>query len=404
MTGVFSRQRRGRGVMPPTSQGEVQVRSAQELRAAVASIAARGSTTDLARGAGVVRICSPISMDASLVIPAACTGLTICASGRVPVSASGVVATLFEIRAANVTIRDVLCSSPSTSNMFTAFVTMGTAALAPGADSPTLIDNVVGADRLYVEPASVSTSAPLLRGNRQTEVNASHSASVEIHSHEGRVSDNVLADGGGDTVTIGASGGDTTVVGNDFGGGDITTTASDGGNTVGINTNSGTLTLHADDLQVGNVITVNTDPVLIVKTATETIQSDAVLGDDAALLFAMLANTTYRVRMSVAVTTTAAADFKFDVNGPAAATRVHILSVQTINGAGTPVSQGSSTYAGSAINMGFGSTADGHVIVDAIVENGANAGNLAFRWAQDTSTAANTSVLKGSWLEYAVVV
>jgi len=42
----------------------------------------------------------------------------------------------------------------------------------------------------------------------------------------------------------------------------------------------------------------------------------------------------------------------------------------------------------------------GIVRMDGIIHNGANAGNFNFRWAQNTSTALNTSVLSGSHISY----
>lgn len=141
----------------------------------------------------------------------------------------------------------------------------------------------------------------------------------------------------------------------------------------------------------------------VTKTADETIQTDTVLGDDAALKFAMAANTTYRFRGALYVLSAAVPDFKWQINGPAAPTRVSGTVIEVANTGGAPTSSPFNSYASSAGSVGTSSSTVSVVYYDGVIANGANAGDLAIQWAQLVSDLGNTTVLKGSYIEYAVV-
>lgn len=141
----------------------------------------------------------------------------------------------------------------------------------------------------------------------------------------------------------------------------------------------------------------------VMKPADETIQSDTALGADAALVFAMLANTKYAVRARILFTTGATGDFKYRHSGPASPTSV-LIKREHIIGAGT-------AYAGIALDTVYsagdiaiaGVAGSGWVSFDGIITNGANAGSFEFQWAQNASEAVNTTVHAGSYLEYRIV-
>lgn len=140
----------------------------------------------------------------------------------------------------------------------------------------------------------------------------------------------------------------------------------------------------------------------ITKTTTESRQSDTALTNDSTLQFSMTANTTYRIRLVVWFETPAAADFKYQIAGPGGPTRVNCRRIDAV-AKGTPAFRAlDSAYPGSTSLL---AAVDGTGFVDAEldVENGATNADFRFLWAQVTSTASNTSVLKGSYLEYAVV-
>lgn len=146
---------------------------------------------------------------------------------------------------------------------------------------------------------------------------------------------------------------------------------------------------------------VNEGPIYILKTATETRTASAVLANDAVLAIPMLANTKYFFRIVVFYDTTTAADFKYRHAGPASPTLVRIRRTGLLN-SGTAFSGiGFDTaYSAADVQMLSAVATGGWVMIEGIVHNGANAGNLTFQWSQDTSDAGNTSVLAGSYAEY----
>ena len=101
------------------------------------------------------------------------------------------------------------------------------------------------------------------------------------------------------------------------------------------------------------------------------------------------------------VLTDVSADFKFEFGGPAAPT---LVSYVVKSAASTTLATNTKEAYNSPVSvLATASTRPIIVEVDGIIENGANAGDLAFRWAQNTSFAADTQVLKGSYIEYAEV-
>ena len=110
--------------------------------------------------------------------------------------------------------------------------------------------------------------------------------------------------------------------------------------------------------------------------------------------------------------TTDAADFKYRVTGPASPTHLAIRPVHHVPPWATPStfyrtygawSQSISSL--SATSSGYTNTEDtyGHIVIEGILHNGSNSGNVTFGWSQDTSNASNTTVLAGSYVMYKAV-
>ncbi len=168
--------------------------------------------------------------------------------------------------------------------------------------------------------------------------------------------------------------------------------------------------LADNDIEVGSIVTVVYDGTnfqmasqianssagsswtKVNKTADESRNSTTTFSTDSALTFAMAANTAYQIRMFVFVDA-GAGNFKYQFTGPASPTSVRIMWFDTANGANASDTAYSTSHA-------FSGLANAWVMIDAVIVNGSNAGNFNFQWAQSTSNAANTTVLKGSYLEY----
>ena len=139
----------------------------------------------------------------------------------------------------------------------------------------------------------------------------------------------------------------------------------------------------------------------VSKANDEARASTTTLTDDSTLAFPVQANKKYRFRAKIFYDTPTAADFKFDVNGPASPTLVQI-ETKTIAPGATALSNIAlkTAFAFSAVSVTETSGTNGMIEAEGIVHNGANAGTVAFRWAQNTSNGSNTTVRAGSYIEY----
>jgi hypothetical protein len=144
---------------------------------------------------------------------------------------------------------------------------------------------------------------------------------------------------------------------------------------------------------------VDTGWANVSKTADQSKSSDTTFASDATLTFTLNKSTDYLVRGRVFFTTTATADFKFRFTGPASPTSVRIMRKGVAGGAAAYSEILIDTAYSVAVEL-LGAGVEGLVEFDAIIENGLNAGAFAFQWAQSTSSATNTTVLEGSYLEY----
>ncbi len=142
---------------------------------------------------------------------------------------------------------------------------------------------------------------------------------------------------------------------------------------------------------------------MVKKTSTESIISDNTLNNDSVLLFAVSASLLYAFRFIIFYDTPAAADFQFTLTVPAGYTLVRWEYNVVTPAAGSFSPVGCNTASGTVQNAPGTGTIGGYVEINGILENGVNVGNVTFRWAQLTSTASNTSVLLGSFLEWTTI-
>lgn len=140
------------------------------------------------------------------------------------------------------------------------------------------------------------------------------------------------------------------------------------------------------------------DWTLVMKTTDESVQSDTTLSNDTDLKFTMSANTKYAVRGKIYVTYNSTMFFKSAWAGPASPTLVRIHYAQVLTGGSAPFQETVATSLTTLTNFSSGSS--GMIEFDAIIHNGANAGDFTFQWAQIVSTAVNCTVNAGSWLEW----
>lgn len=138
---------------------------------------------------------------------------------------------------------------------------------------------------------------------------------------------------------------------------------------------------------------------VVEKASDETVNNSDVLQDDNELLFSVSANTKYRFNAVLFVTNAdASARVKLAFTGPAAPTKVQ-YSAHFITEDGDNVADLANAFSGS-LDPGAVSATDIIVVINGLVQNGANAGTVTLQWAQRNATVADTKVLAGSYLEY----
>lgn len=139
-----------------------------------------------------------------------------------------------------------------------------------------------------------------------------------------------------------------------------------------------------------------------MKPAAESRTSNITLQADSHLKFPMLANEWYAFRMVAFVyISDAAADFKWRHSGPAGASYIQIAQRQNNANASTYTQIGTVTgYSASNVVMSVTAAGAGTVWLEGMIENGPNAGDFEFQWAQNASTANPVFVTAGSYIEY----
>ncbi len=135
------------------------------------------------------------------------------------------------------------------------------------------------------------------------------------------------------------------------------------------------------------------------KYGDETKSSNNTHADDGSLFFDAEASKKYAFRLNVFFDTTAAADFKYQIQGPSSPTIIRYLT-RDVAPAATAMTVAVQTAFAASVSVLSASTNGGFVEISGILHNGTTAGRVSFQWAQNTSDASNTTVRAGSWLEW----
>jgi hypothetical protein len=158
------------------------------------------------------------------------------------------------------------------------------------------------------------------------------------------------------------------------------------------------------DLQVTGTLNAVSNWITVSKTIDEAVQNNTIQSDDA-LTFSMAANKKYRIRGRIWYTTPGAADFKYRFNyGSGSAPTINYLKHKYV----APLAAAETEQAVDVANptatisvLSAGTINDpGYIEFDAIVHKENATHNFTFQWAQVTTTATNTTVKAGSYIEY----
>ena len=126
------------------------------------------------------------------------------------------------------------------------------------------------------------------------------------------------------------------------------------------------------------------------KSADETVNNSTTFQNDDALLLAVRANTTWVVKLALLVNSSAVADFKVQITGPAGS---------TIEGffAGLDATGNSPGSFGASLTLP-GAGANELKPIEFLVIIGSTAGDIQVQWAQNTAQVSDTKVLADSCL------
>jgi hypothetical protein len=145
---------------------------------------------------------------------------------------------------------------------------------------------------------------------------------------------------------------------------------------------------------------IQTVSVNIVKPADESVANNTLQNDDD-LFFAIGANQTWSVTLSLGVRASSLGDFQHVFSVPSGA----IGQWMDFGAFGAAVSSHAMTTIATSLTHGVSSTSEGPLLVEAAITNGATPGTVQYRWAQFTTDAGTPAIVRqGSQLRARRVV
>lgn len=144
-------------------------------------------------------------------------------------------------------------------------------------------------------------------------------------------------------------------------------------------------------------------PIVIMKLADTSVNSDITVNDDPDLVFAIGPNENWAVVYNLFVTGNASGDIRIAIGTPTgcSGTFTSFGLVSTASTSGNLQTDGEILTGGTSGDHGTAAPGAGSVIglmAWAGLVNGANAGNVQFKWAQISSNINNVTLMKGSFL------
>jgi hypothetical protein len=152
----------------------------------------------------------------------------------------------------------------------------------------------------------------------------------------------------------------------------------------------------------GNVLGtdwIELQPAFVVRKLVDEAYGATGIGPDTKLKFNIAASAKVEFTFDVFYNTPTAADFKFYIAGPAAATLVDMTTevMGPDDTAWTLASQTAFSFGPTVVTAAVNTK--GHIIVRGVIHNGANAGVISFDWAQNAASGT-TTVYAGSKVDF----
>lgn len=151
-------------------------------------------------------------------------------------------------------------------------------------------------------------------------------------------------------------------------------------------------------------VTQHVPKVLSVrKTADEFINNDAAFSDDTHLVITPAINTNYILTGMIFVDSNATPDFKYEFGGPSSGASIKVGAGGGRSATSVSVNFNTTTAFNQSKFYPVANTNTHLIWLSGIVTIGSTAGDIAFRWAQQLSNAAQTTVQAGSWMRMEVI-
>lgn len=224
----------------------IEVRSEDELRAAIARVAAsNGATLGTSVGGREIVISGPFVITDTVNIPAECRGLTVRSAGVYSIGFSNsAIDPVFAVFAPNVTIDGLVVNNVGQLGARAVFVAAGLASV--GADNLTIRRCTIFMDTIYSDTiASTPPNNVRIIENDATNVGDPSIEFVVFSGDGALVLGNTFAVAS--IYAVRAEGGRMRIIGNNLGGAGVITTVGTGNNVIAGNVDTGTLTTLGSD-------------------------------------------------------------------------------------------------------------------------------------------------------------
>lgn len=225
------------------AQTEFPVRTDDELRNAIGTIAARGSSGDGTTFGARITIVGPILASTGYVIPTECGGMQITAAGFTPIIPTTPIAVLFTLNARAVRLSSLLVEASGATNVVTTFLSSD----ASSAQHLCVDHCIINADKFIVDTGG-KLNGSRMHDNLIADVTTASVAVVESGSTNVRYYANThTGTHASNAVLLDATGGAWSIIGNDCNSRGIDTSASTFDNVISSNILAGTILRRATD-------------------------------------------------------------------------------------------------------------------------------------------------------------
>lgn len=184
--------------------------------------------------------------------------------------------------------------------------------------------------------------------------------------------------------------------------GGVSLDALSGGSIADAMVNEGNITQHEaaidHDALTNHEVNQHKEVISALKTSDTDRDTTTTFTDDPDFVLTPSINTNYIVTGMIAIKSGTTPDFKYEFGGPASGASIELFMGGGIAGSNTSKNFLRTSSFNQSRSYLVGNTSFHIMWITGGIFVGSTAGDIAFRWAQNTSSGTNTKVGKGSWL------